>query len=54
MTVYCDNAYCRNYRDGKCKNCFPSGERAISLKTTYLGQIVCTDQEDTEEDSSEE
>lgn len=49
MTVYCDVVECKNCDNGKCRNEFPVGEKAIKLHMNWMGVLICTDFEESEE-----
>lgn len=49
MTVYCDVDECKNNENGKCRNEFPTGEKAIKLHMNWMGILACTDFEESEE-----
>lgn len=49
MTVYCDVVECKNNENGKCRNEFQTGEKAIKLHMNWMGVLACTDFEESEE-----
>lgn len=50
MTVYCNVEECRNNKDGKCENIFPSGEKAVKMMESFYGRFYCDDRDDMEEE----
>ena len=44
-----DHVECEKCDNGKCKNEFPTGERAIKLHMNWMGVLLCTDFKESEE-----
>lgn len=53
MIVYCEDRLCKHNNDGICENHFDTGVEAISMAETLGGQMICSDQDDKEEDDYE-
>lgn len=51
MIVYCVAYDCRHNDDGKCKNEYPTGEKAITIREVDFGYICCEDYEYTENET---